>query len=73
MNEKITLYTTGCPKCRVLEGKLKAAGIEFDIVTDIEEMKNLGIISAPAMMIGKAGPLDFSQAIRWGREKTSNS
>ena len=73
MNEKITLYTTGCPKCKVLEGKLRAAGIEFDIVTDIEEMKNLGIISAPAMMIGKAGPLDFSQAIRWVREKTSNS
>ena len=70
---KIVLYTTGCPKCRVLEGKLKAAGIEFDVVTDIEEMKNLGIISAPAMMIGKAGPLDFSQAIRWVREKTSNS
>jgi len=71
MDEKITLYTTGCPKCRILEGKLKAAGIDFDVVTDIEEMKNLGIISAPAMMVGKAGPLDFSQAIRWVREKTA--
>jgi glutaredoxin len=34
----ITLYSTGCPKCKVLETKLNNKNIEFNVNTDVDEM-----------------------------------
>ena len=62
----ITLYSTHCPKCAVLEKKLTQANIEFIINDDLELMKSKGIKSAP--VIEKDGELlDFSKAIAWLR------
>ena len=38
----MTLYTTNCPKCKILESKLKAKNIEYNTVTDIEVMQKKG-------------------------------
>ena len=58
----ITLYSTNCPKCRVLEMKLKQKGIKFEIEIDINKMISLGIQSAPVLAIdGKL--YDFSQSL----------
>ena len=32
--EKMILYTTGCPKCRILEKKLSDKGIGFEKCDD---------------------------------------
>lgn len=42
-------YTTHCPKCRVLEIKLKQKGIQYVEIEDVELMKQKGITSAPAI------------------------
>lgn len=34
----VVMYSTNCPKCRVLEMKLKAKGIYHSVVTDVDEM-----------------------------------
>lgn len=34
----ITMYSTNCPKCRVLEMKLNSKGIAYSVVTDVDEM-----------------------------------
>lgn len=34
----ITVYGTGCPKCKVLEKKLTMAGVQFNMVTDEAEV-----------------------------------
>lgn len=62
----ITLYSTHCPKCAVLEKKLEQANIAFIVNDDINLMKSKGIKSAPTLE--KDGELlDFSKAIAWLR------
>lgn len=45
----IILYTTHCPKCRVLEGKLKSKNINFTTFTNVDEMIKLGITESPIL------------------------
>ena len=62
--EKITLYTIGCPKCTILEKKLKSKNISFETNSNIEEMKAKHYLSMPILEIdGK--PLQFTEAIKW--------
>lgn len=61
----MTLYTTNCPKCIVLEKKLNNKNIDYKKVEDIEKILEIaneqGINSAPILEIdGKF--LDFSNA-----------
>ena len=64
----IKMYSTHCPKCKVLSMKLAQKGIDFTEIDDMEEMQNLGLKSAPALDIdGKI--LDFNAAIAWVREQ----
>ena len=60
----VTFYTTHCPKCRVIETKLKRKGINYGIVDDTKVMMDMGIRSAPQLMVdGKM--MDFKQANDW--------
>lgn len=60
----IVLYSTGCPKCRVLKSKLEEKGIEFVENNSIEEMTELGIAQVPVLSV--AGVLlDFKKAVTW--------
>ena len=38
------LYSTGCPKCNVLEKKLKSKNVDFVIETDILKSKNVDFV-----------------------------
>lgn len=61
---RVTLYTTHCPKCRVIEKKLAQAGVEYIEVSDVQEMTKLGFRSAPMLDVdGKI--MDFMDANRW--------
>ena len=60
----VTLYTTHCPQCRVLEAKLKQKNIEYNEVTDINVMEELGILSAPVLAVGDELLL-FKDAVTW--------
>ena len=62
------LYTTGCPRCKVLEAKLNAKGIEYKVVTDIEMMERLRIQSAPTLKVGDK-MMDFGAANKWVNEQ----
>lgn len=68
MNEKIVLYTIDCPKCKVLERKLKEADIEYEVVKDVDTMMSLGISSAPVLGVGES-LLNFNEAIGWVRNR----
>lgn len=60
----ITLYSTHCPRCRVLETKLTQKNIEFNVVTDIDKMESLGIQSVPILDVDDK-LLNFTDAIAW--------
>lgn len=64
MTEELILYSTGCPKCKTLKMKLNAKGIPYTENTNVEEMKALGMMAAPALLVGD-DLLDFSHAITW--------
>lgn len=46
---KVTLYTTGCTKCKVLESKLEKKNISFTKEEDVQKLINLGYRSAPVL------------------------
>ena len=59
----ITLYTTGCPQCKVLESKLSDKNIKFNTNTDIDDMISKGIGSAPVLEVG-GERLNFVDAVK---------
>ena len=43
------VYTTHCPKCNVLEIKLKKASVAYDVTDDIQPVIDAGFMSAPVL------------------------
>ena len=64
----VTLFSTNCPKCRVLEQKLNQKNIAFDISDNIQEVIDQGFMSAPVLKIGD-DYMDFTTAIAWLKEQ----
>lgn len=60
----IILYSTGCPKCKVLEKKLNDNGINYDVNSNVEEMTALGITQVPVLKVNDE-LLQFKQAVDW--------
>lgn len=61
---EITLYSTGCPKCKVLKRKLDEKGIKYTENNSVDEMLSLGISQVPVLGIGME-LLDFTAANNW--------
>ena len=68
----IILYTTHCPRCKVLETKLKEKKINYYICDDLNIMEDKGIITSPILDIGN-NLLDFGQAIKWLKGEQFNA
>lgn len=64
MDDKIILYSTGCPKCRVLKSKLTGRGVQFEENESVETMESMGIAEVPVLFVN-GELLDFGKAIQW--------
>lgn len=68
--DKIILYSTNCPKCRVIAKKLEQKNIDFTEIdckadtTYIEVLSGKGFKSMPVLQVGE-NYLDFMQANKW--------
>ena len=63
----VTVYSTHCPQCKMLEMQLKKKNIEFDTVYGAEEIEKRGYHSAPIMEVdGKT--MSFAEAVRWVKD-----
>lgn len=60
----VVLYTTGCPKCKILEAKLAQKGISFSIEENLDEMIELGYQSAPLLKVDD-NIMEFGAAVKW--------
>lgn len=60
----VTLYSTHCPKCNVLEKKLKQKNISYKEVTDVDIMKEKGYLSVPVLEIDGVS-MDFKTAFNY--------
>lgn len=65
---EVTLYTTFCPKCRVLETKLKQKGIEYKEITDVDIMTEKGFMSVPMLEVDNF-VMNFTEANTWINER----
>lgn len=61
---RIILYSTGCPKCRVLHNKLMDKHIEFVENNSVEDMTELGITQVPVLCVD-GNLFEFKDAVAW--------
>lgn len=65
--EEVLLYSTHCPKCKVLAQKLDQKGITYKLkatTDDLEEIIEKGYKSVPILVVGD-NYMDFMKAIEW--------
>lgn len=61
---KVVFYTIDCPKCRVLESKLKAKNVDFEECRDIGIMQSKGFENAPMLEVDGVA-MSFGEAAKW--------
>lgn len=60
----IVLYSTGCPKCKVLKQKLDSKAITYTENNSVSDMMALGITQVPVLAVD-GELLDFKLAVEW--------
>lgn len=65
---QVVLYSTGCPKCKVLKAKLDSKEISYDIISDTSVMINKGIETVPVLEVD-GNVMDFKTAVDWINER----
>lgn len=65
----IKLYSTQCPKCNILEAKLKEKGVNYKLITDADIMMSKGFLSSPMLEVDEV-TMDYYTAIKWINERT---
>lgn len=68
----VTLYSTGCPACKVLKKKLDAAGILYNENTCVDEMNKLGITRVPVLIVDDT-MLGLAEASQWITKQTKEA
>ena len=59
------LYSTNCPKCRILKSKLDEIKAEYTIVTDEEDMIKKGLTTVPVLELDNGQRLSFVAAMAY--------
>ena len=60
----IVLYTTHCPKCKVLESKLKEKGVEYKEETNVNKIVEKGLKTVPVLEVDDK-LLTFYDAVKY--------
>ena len=59
----VVMYSTGCPKCKILKKKLDEKKVVSEEETDVEKMKSKGIDRVPVLEVdGKL--FSYSEAVK---------
>lgn len=61
---KVILWTSHCPRCKVLELKLKQKGIDYTTNTNKDEMIARGFKEAPKLEVDGV-VMSFMEAVDW--------
>lgn len=64
----VVFYTTHCPKCQILEKKLKQKKLNFIEENNIDEMLKIGLTTVPWLDVD-GEMMDFNQANQWINEQ----
>lgn len=64
----ITLYSTKCSKCNIVEKKLKEKNIEYFENNNVNQMLEMGLSTVPWLEVN-GEMMDFNQAVKWINEQ----
>lgn len=64
----VILYSTGCPRCKILKSKLNKKGITYSVVDDVGKMLSMGMTTMPVLEIDGV-KMNFKEAINWINNK----
>lgn len=65
---KVILWSTHCPRCKVLTLKLQQRGIKYEEINDIELMKAKGFTEVPKLEVDGV-IMNFKEAVEWLKEQ----
>ena len=68
---KIILYSTNCPRCKILTMKLQQKNIAYEEINDVGQMTAKGFKEVPKIELADGTILDFKQAIEWVKEQNN--
>ena len=60
----VVLYSTHCPRCKVLEAKLKQKSIAYEEINDMDVMQSKGFLSVPKLEVDGV-VYEFKDAVKW--------
>lgn len=60
----IVIYSTSCPKCKVLINKLNAKNIEYSVFNDVDKMIEMEITNIPILEVDGLR-MEFKEANNW--------
>lgn len=60
----VVLYSTNCPKCKVLKQTLDKELIQYTENNSVDEMIKLGIVQVPMLSVD-GDLMDYSKAVQW--------
>lgn len=60
----IILYSSHCPRCKVLEDKLEKKNISYTLFDDVQKMIDMGITSVPIFEVDGV-KMEFRDANKW--------
>lgn len=60
----VVFYSTHCPKCKVLEAKLKQKNINYEEINDVKIMQERGFEFAPVLEVDGTA-YSFKEAVDW--------
>lgn len=63
----ITLYSTGCPRCHILEKKLNEKNVSYVVETNVDKMLEMGFTEVPVLVVEEK-QLSYLEAVNWIKE-----
>ena len=60
----VVLYSTHCPKCKVLSSKLNQKNISYEEINDVELMAKKGFTTVPQLEVDGV-VYNFKEAVEW--------
>lgn len=61
---KVVLYSTGCPMCKILKTKLDQKNIEYQVCENVDIMMEKGFQTVPMLEIDDK-LYNFREAVTW--------
>lgn len=64
MSNKVIFHSSHCPRCLILEKKLKEKGIVYEENNDIQVMLDKGLETAPALEVNGIMK-NYKESVEW--------